>query len=82
MYDIPVTKYCLSAIERQLMDDDLFERSQVQIPVRPGVQSTLVKNLHTLQKKILARRNGIRLDIDGALEMAREERDDELLGLR
>lgn len=81
MYDIPVTEYCLSAIERQLIDDDLVERSQVQISIRPGIQNALVENLHTLQNKILARRGGKLLDIDGALQLAREERDHELLGL-
>ncbi len=81
-YDIPVTEYCLSAIERQLIDDDLLEHSHIHISVNPGIQSELVENLHTLQGKILARRNGTLFDVDDALQQARAERDCELLGLR
>ena len=36
LYGVPVTEYCLSAIRRQLQEDDLLERAQIQISVKPG----------------------------------------------
>lgn len=82
LYGVPVTEYCLSAIQRQLQEDDLLESSQIQISVKPGIQSDLVDNLRTFHDRILIRRNNALLDVDSALEQTREERDHELSSLR
>ena len=38
-YDIPVTEYCLSAIQQQLADDDLLEEEHITVPVSPTRRS-------------------------------------------
>lgn len=81
-YDMPVTEYCLAAIEQQLIDDDLLEQSKIEIPIQPTISNELVDELYSLQARILERRNGVLIDIDDALAQVREARDDELIGLR
>ena len=82
-YNVPVTEYCLSAIEQQLADDDLLEAAEVQIPITPGKQDDrLIDELRALHQEILAYRGGEWLDVDTELEEMREERAYELTGLR
>ncbi len=80
-YNVPVTEYCLSAIQQQLADDDLLEADQVTISIKPTLDAEFIAGLEALQAKILARRGGKPIAID-ILEQVREERDDELTGLR
>jgi hypothetical protein len=83
-YNIPVTEYCLNAIQQQLADDDLLEETQVQITVTPTKHDTdtLIADLRALHQEILAYRGGEWVDVDTELEKMREERDYELTGLR
>jgi hypothetical protein len=83
-YNVPVTEYCLSAIQQQLADDDLLEAEKVEIVVTPGKHNddTLIADLRTLHQEILSYRKGELLDVDAELEEMREERDYELTGLR
>jgi hypothetical protein len=81
-HNVPVTEYCLKAIEQQLADEDLLEREEIEIPVTPKKQDdTLISDMRELRERILARRGGKPIDID-ILELVRSERDDELTGLR
>jgi hypothetical protein len=81
-YNVPVTEYCLSAIEQQLADDDLLEAEQITIPVTPsdGRDDDLITDLRALRERILARRGGRLIDMD-IVEQVRAERDDELTDL-
>ena len=83
-YNVPVTAYCLRAITRQLADDDLLEEAQVAIAINPSQQTdeTLIADLRALQEKIKTRRAGKPIDIDPMMEEMRDERDDELSGVR
>lgn len=81
-YNIPVTEYCLNAIQQQLADDDLLETEQVTISVSPTLDEDYIDRLVALREKIKARRDGQPIDIDRFIEEMRTERDDELLGLR
>jgi len=81
-YNMPVTEYCLAAIEQQLIDDDLLERNHIQIAIQPTISGELVSELHDLQKRILARRDGLLVGIDDALAQIREGRTNELSSLR
>jgi hypothetical protein len=82
-YNVPVTEYCLSAIEQQLADDDLLEATEVHITVTPShLDDTFITELRALHQEILAYRGGKWIDVDAELEQMREERDYELTGLR
>lgn len=82
-YNVPVTEYCLSAIQQQLADDDLLEEEHIQVPVTPGKpDNTLIDELHALREAILADRGGKLLDVDDFIEQMRQERDYELTGVR
>jgi hypothetical protein len=83
-YNVPVTAYCLRAITQQLADDDLLEEAQVSIAIHPNQQTdeTLIEDLRALRAAILADRGGQLIDVDDLLEQGREERDDELSGVR
>ena len=78
--DVPVTEYCLAAIIQQLAEDDMLEREQVEIPIKPTQGEDLLADLRDLRERIKARRGGrlIQLDI---VHQVREERDYELTGL-
>ncbi len=80
--DIPVTQYCLAAIKQQLAEDDLLEQEQIEIAIKPPDKDDLIAGLQELHEDILIYRNGEPLDVDQDLETMREERDDELIGLR
>jgi hypothetical protein len=79
---VAVTQYCLEAIRQQLEEDDLLEREQIEIPVKPIQDEVLIAELRALQEQIKAERGGKLIDVDRALEQIREERDYELTGLR
>jgi uncharacterized protein (DUF1778 family) len=79
--DVAVTQYCLEAIMQQLAEDDLLEREQIEIPVKPTQAEDLIAELRALQEQIKAERDGQLIDVDRALEQTREERDYELTGL-
>jgi hypothetical protein len=82
-YNVPVTEYCLNAIQQQLADDDVLEEAQVTIAVKPNQpDDTLIAELRALHQEILAYRGGEWIDVDAELAAMREERDDELTGLR
>jgi hypothetical protein len=81
-YNMPVTEYCLNAIQQQLADDDLLETEQIQIAVTPypPLDDTLLMELRALRERILARRGGRPIELD-IVEQVRAERDEELLRL-
>jgi hypothetical protein len=83
-YNVPVTEYCLSAIQQQLADDDLLEATKVEITITPVKQDddTFIADLRALHQEILVYRKGELIDVDTELEKMREERDYELTGLR
>jgi uncharacterized protein (DUF1778 family) len=83
-YNVPVTEYCLNAIQQQLADDNLLEEAQVEITVTPTKQNndSLIADLRALHQEILAYREGEWIDVDAELEKMREERGYELTGLR
>jgi hypothetical protein len=81
-YHVPVTEYCLNAIQQQLADDDLLEEARVTISVKPTLDEDFIASLEALQAKIKARRGGQPIDLDRIMEEMRAERDDELMGLR
>ena len=81
-HNVPVTTYCLDAIEQKLADEGLLEEEDIAVVTRPTKQDdTLLDELADLHEKILARRGGKPIEID-ALELVRSERDDELTGMR
>lgn len=81
-YNVAVTEYCLAAIKQQLAEDDLLYREQIEIPVDPDSDKTLLADLRALQARIEAERGGKLLDVDQALQATRAERDHELTDLR
>jgi hypothetical protein len=80
--EMAITEYCLAAIRQQLADDDMLDREHVEISIRPKQDSTLILDLQALHEAILAERNGELIDVDAVLDQVREEREDEVLGLR
>jgi hypothetical protein len=80
--DIAVTRYCLTAIEQQLAEDDMLEREQIEIPIRPAEDVDLIGDLRALREAIKADRAGKLIDIEAILDQIHEERDYELTGLR
>lgn len=80
--DIPVTQYCLEAIQQKLAEDDMLEREKIEIPIRPAEGEDLIASLRALHEKIKAHRGGKLIEVDRILDQVREERDHEILGLR
>jgi uncharacterized protein (DUF1778 family) len=78
---VPVTEYCLAAILQQLADEDMLEREQIEITIKPPPREDLVAKLDALHERILARRGGRPIELD-IIHQVREERDYELTGLR
>jgi uncharacterized protein (DUF1778 family) len=78
---VPVTEYCLTAIEQRLAEDDVLERQQIEIAVKQSDENDLIAKLQALHDDVLRYRDGEPLDVDRHLIAVREERDDELLGL-
>ena len=79
--DVPITQYCLDAIKQQLAEDDMLERETIEIAITPPREDRLIADLRTLRERILDRRGGEPILL-GILDRVREERDDELTGLR
>ena len=81
--EVPVTEYCLVAIVQQLAEDDMLEREQVEIPIKPtnSRDENLVADLRALHEEIKEYRSGKPIDVDRVLEQMRGERDHELTGL-
>lgn len=79
--DIPVTQYCLEAIEQRLADEEMLEKEKIEIPVKPEKDEDLIADLQALREKILERRGGRPITRD-VLDELREERDRELSDLR
>ena len=68
-YNIPVTEYCMNAIEPQLADDELLDVEQITIPVNPNKSDdTWIADLRALRERILADRGGKLIDIDDIIE--------------
>jgi uncharacterized protein (DUF1778 family) len=81
-HNMPVTEYCLNAIQQQLADDDLLEQAHIELPVTSTKKDdALLSDLRALREEILAQRGGKPIEID-ILELVRDERDSELTGLR
>ena len=82
-HETSVTEYCLAAIEQQLADDDMLERDQIDIPIRPTHEGAdLIANLRRLRENIIADRGGALIDLDSLLDQLHDERDYELFGMR
>ncbi|MBI3942279.1 MAG: hypothetical protein HY326_04635 [Chloroflexi bacterium] len=81
-HDMAVTEYCLEAIRQQLLEDDLLEAEQVEIPVRKTKGADLIADLRALRERMLADRHGKPIDVGNILEQVRDEREEEILGLR
>jgi uncharacterized protein (DUF1778 family) len=79
--DVPVTQYCLEAIKQQLAEDDMLERETIEIAITPPREDKLIADLRALRERIRDRRGGALIPLD-IVEQVRQERDDELIGLR
>jgi uncharacterized protein (DUF1778 family) len=79
--DVPITEYCLEAIKQQLAEDDMLERETIEIPVTSSREDDLIADLRALRERIRDRRGGELIPLD-IVEQVRQERDDELIGLR
>lgn len=77
-YDIPVTEYCLRAIEQQLVDDGLLEAEAITIPMTSVSADDWLAQIRALHQDILAERGGEPIDVDAELEQMRAERENEL----
>ena len=82
-YNLAVTAYCLEAIRRQLLEDDVLEREQIEIPIRKP-EKDMLADLRALREAILADRGGKPLEVDLAalIKQMRKERDEKLSSLR
>lgn len=81
-HDVAVTQYCLQAIMQQLAEDDMLESEQIEIPVVKRRQDNhLLGDLRALRDDVLISRGGRPIELD-VVTLVREERDDELLGMR
>jgi hypothetical protein len=82
-HETSVTEYCIAAIEQQLADDDILERDQIDIPIRPNqVGADLIADLRHLRERITTDRGGVLIDLDRLFDQLHDERDYELLDMR
>ncbi|MCZ7570762.1 MAG: hypothetical protein M5U01_19555 [Ardenticatenaceae bacterium] len=81
-YNMALTEYCIEAIQEKLREDDMLEEEHIEIQVKPPKDEDLVRKLSTLRESILKDRGGKLIDVDAILHQVREERDDEILGMR
>ena len=79
--DVAVTTYCLEAVMQQLTEDDMLEREEVKIRIKPARDEGLMADLRALREKIKSRCGGKLISLD-IVEKVRQERDYELIGLR
>jgi hypothetical protein len=80
-HKLPVTTYCLTAIQHQLEEDGI-EVDELFVEADQAQFQTVLEKIIDLQQRILKRRDGQSVDVDALLEELREERDEEALGLR
>jgi hypothetical protein len=80
-HNMPITSYCLTAIQQQLEEDGVEVDDQVPTSEQTEFQE-LIADIQELQERILRRRGGKPIDVDALLDQLREERDEESLGLR
>ena len=76
-----VTEYCLEAIKQRLIEDDVLEKENIEIPVKPTKDTHLIADLRKLREAIKTDRNGQLIDLDTIIDQVREERDHELTGV-
>ena len=79
-HNMPLTMYCLTAIQHQLEEDDIEIHGQDTTPEQVKVNE-LIAGLEALQERILKQRNGQPVDVDALLDQLREERDEESLSM-
>ena len=78
-HETSVTEYCLAAIEQQLADDDMLEREQIDILIKPAqAGADLIADLRQLRDQITADRGGELIDLDSLFDELHDERDHEL----
>jgi hypothetical protein len=80
-HNLPVSTYCLAAVQLQLEEDGIEASEQVD-ESDPAQFQELIAEIRDLQERILRERAGQPVDVDSLLEELREERDEETLGLR
>jgi hypothetical protein len=80
--DVAVAEYCLAAIQRQLVEDEQLERYRLDIPGRSGLDEEFFRSLQTLREKIKVRRGGQPIDIYRIMTQMRDERENEILGMK
>lgn len=80
--DIAVAEYCLAAIERQLVEDEQLEGDRTTVAGRTEVDEAFFDSLQALQVKISNRRSGKSIEVDRIMSQIREERENEICGLR
>ncbi|MDE0633754.1 MAG: hypothetical protein OXH73_19765 [Caldilineaceae bacterium] len=81
-YDVAIAEYCLTVIQRQLEEDELLETYRVDIPGTSRLDERFFSSLQALQEKIKVRRGGQPIDIDRIMSEMRDERENEIHGLR
>ncbi|MBC7238511.1 MAG: hypothetical protein H5T71_00205 [Chloroflexi bacterium] len=83
-HELAVTDYCLQAIKQYLVEDDVLERESIEIPIRPTRGVDFLTELRKLREAILADRGGKPIDVDIAafIDQMRQERNEELTGVR
>jgi hypothetical protein len=75
-HSLPVTTYCLTAIQHQLEEDG------IEVESTPTQFQDLIAELRELQERILQERGGQPVNVNSLLEQLREERDEESLSMR
>ena len=80
--DVAVAEYCLEAIKRQLVEDEQLEAFRSTGLGRSEVDESFFDSLQALREKIGKRRKGKPIEVDSVISQIREERDDEIYGLR
>ena len=79
---ISVDDYLLNSVRHQLIEDGKIKPEKSDSVSNPTSRAELLQAIDTLHAEILARREGKPIDIDAIIELVRNERDAELLGLR
>ncbi|NKB66183.1 MAG: hypothetical protein GKR89_03905 [Candidatus Latescibacteria bacterium] len=73
---VPVTEYCMAAIEDRLADDEMLDAQKVEIDIVSQPDKKLIADLKRRHKRVLARRQGQPLD-PAILDIVRQEREEE-----
>ena len=80
--DVAVAEYCLAAIKRQLVEDEQLEAYRSTGVGRSEVDEAFFDSLKALREKISKRRSGNPIEVDRVISQIREERENEIHGLR